>query len=225
MTSYDNSGILFKQYTDEHGLLSNVLSIKICLTTQTEGKILPVGSWESVILKTITLDDSLTISSVDVYIDSPLSHISGTYSFNGTDGVLQNEDINSTVIIVLDREYSGINPGTYTVDGHVRLRCIDIQKDRKIGLDPGDGSSAVYSQGLRLNDGYNVAIRYNSNTGFLDIIGGPGQGLGRYSGLTDDRTAAYYSGVRSINGIRANHNVNIKLSDTLVEYGARVDIK
>lgn len=221
----NSKDIIFTEYTDVSGILGRILSIKVYLTYQNPGNA-TIGDWESVIITSMTIDESYDVSAMTLYIDSPLTHINGTYEFTRSDSdCLHNDDIGSKIDLIFDNSWDSLHPGVYPVSGQLRLRCVDISIQRFIGIDTNNGGPIDYAQGLSLSDGYNISVSYDDRTGSLDIVGGPGMGLGRYHGKSDDNTKNYYSGVRSINGLRNGHNVNIELSDALVEHGARIGVE
>lgn len=104
-------------------------------------------------------------------------------------------------------------PGELSTPVGVLLKSLRVIPRRLITF---NGDSTV-----SMRSGYNVSVRISQNT--INITGGAGLGKGRYKGSTDPHTKEQYIGIKSINGIRAGRNVEIDLSDLLIEYGATVN--
>lgn len=211
---------LFTSHTDTMDVLSGILDIKVTIKGEITCSPLTCPC-DTVVIKRITVDSG--ISGMTVYIESALLGISGSYNFTRSGGTYVTDGIDSTIELVWDD--NSVSSGTYYVDASLRLRCIDIIPMSTIGLDKGDGSRVDYTTGVNINSGYNADVYFDETSGYLNIIGGPGLGLGRYSGSTDKHTSHSYSGIRSINGIHAGRNINIKLSDVLVGHGSKVYVE
>ena len=58
--------------------------------------------------------------------------------------------------------------------------------------------------------------------GIVYITGGAGLGKGQYDGRYSELVSHTYSGIKSINGLRSDRNINITMSDLLLANGALV---
>lgn len=103
--------------------------------------------------------------------------------------------------------------GTYECNLPVLLRNIIVLPVRYITI--GDKTTPG---GMEMSDGFNTHVSYNDST--IVINGYPGAGLGKYmTGGVD----SIYRGIRTVNGINSNNNIDITMSDLVTGKGGRIN--
>lgn len=97
-----------------------------------------------------------------------------------------------------------------------------ILKNKSLDVDPTKRTSfstvsTITKNGvLSLRDGYNCRLKYNENTGVLQILPAPGAGIGKYS--ADPWSGTYpdvWTGIKTVNGQNNSGDIRIEATKSL----------
>lgn len=142
-------------------------------------------------------------------VDIPIIGLSGVYSTYDDISYFSEGDCKLRIAIDHCIAYPD---GEYQLYAPLLLRNISVYPVRRLNIFSEDG--------IKIVDGYNTSVSYSR--GSIKILGSPGQGKGRMRGSSDTDLMSHYRGIKSINGMARGKNVNISMSDKLIEYGAGV---
>lgn len=197
---------VFTGCSGNEDLLNHIHGINIVLSGNTEHE---ASSNTNIVLESIEIGDTVDIV---LTVDVPVMGIDTKIRTSGT----FEEVINGvTISIQIKHDIPDTARGVYRTDASIRLKYIKLILNRKIML---CGKYISIDEFSKISDGYNVAI--DIKDGVMSIVGGPGQGKGRYKGSEVAEIKFIYSGLKSINGLRRGRNIDVYVSDLLHSYGA-----
>lgn len=198
----------FDNIDEDHPVAGLISSMSVII----QGPVRPGTVCPYVIINKITVDNGSVTYNISVCAD-----MIGTFSspvvvdirHNGHDDI-QYSDNGLSIHI----RTSGIEvpAGTYDINARLRLCFINIIPERSTTV-----NGNTVKGGIAISSGYNVSVTLAGDD--LSIYGGPGVGTGKYfKGGTDN----LYNGIRNVNGVNLSNNLDISMSDILVENGGRV---
>lgn len=191
-------------------ILNDIQGVSIVVSGTPDNAYSDVGA-PYACLTSVSSGDAGVIFTFDVRI--PMLWGDTVKSFSIHNGKYLSED--GSVRIAVDHDIHDYCDIQLTAPAVLLMRSIDVRLQRKLLLNGSDK--------IKLAKGHNVDVRFEHGT--LYITGGAGLGLGRYHGSLVEASMPYYSGIKSINGLRAMREVTIKMSDLLTQEEIRSDEK
>lgn len=218
MINYDNTyTAIFKQSDKHHEILNHIIGVRVFAkgplslydsngsssdsSSSTACTVVP-----SVVIQSITIEG--INASFDMLINIPTIGVHDlTLTVSGRDHIETSKN-GQTLNISIDYDVATVNNGKYDLDAHVLLKNIIVVPTRSLSI--------FGLNGINVTDGHNTKVAMSN--GILYITGGVGLGLG----VNHNTDLRINRGIVSINGHRSGNNVNISISDKLVEYGAGI---